>query len=138
MRTRGRHAAVEDDGPDLPWPVPRHLLGDPARLRRASPLQRVPAILVDVALHTVAALVITAEVADPDATVGYLLTLVASYLVVSFVHRVPLQWRWGATLGRALAGLCCADPRTGGPPTAERLVVGWLIGVRDTVAFLSH
>jgi hypothetical protein len=46
---------------------------------------------------------------------------------VSFVHRVPPQWWWGATIGRAFFGLRCVDKRTGAKATFGGLPEVWLV-----------
>ncbi|HET6706436.1 RDD family protein [Amycolatopsis sp.] len=121
-----------DDAPDIPWPVRRRLLRT-GPIRRASWQRRVPAVSVDLVLHFVVAAVVAAEV-DMEGGVAYFVTLVATYLAVSFGHRVFLQRWWGATIGRLLVGLRCADPQTGRPPTLRRLAFGWLYGLLATIA----
>ncbi|MDS0138956.1 MULTISPECIES: RDD family protein [unclassified Amycolatopsis] len=120
-----------DDAPDIPWPVRRRLLRT-GPIRRASWSRRLPAVSADLALHLLVAAVAAAGV-DPEGGVAFLVTAVVTYLAVSFVHRVLLQRWWGATIGRLLAGLRCADPRTGRPPTLRRLALGWLYGLFATV-----
>ncbi|WP_410638938.1 RDD family protein [Amycolatopsis sp. lyj-346] len=121
-----------DDAPDIPWPVRRRLLRT-GPIRRASRWRRFPAVSADIVLHFVVAAVAAAEV-DPEVGIAYTVTLFATYLAISFVHRVFLQRWWGATIGRLLIGLRCADPRTGRPPTLRRLAFGWLYGLLVTVA----
>ncbi|KDN22188.1 RDD family protein [Amycolatopsis rifamycinica] len=121
-----------DDAPDIPWPVCRRALRT-GPLRRASWPRRVPAVAVDLVLHLFVATEV-AMVVDLTVGVAFVVTLVATYLAVSFGHRVFLQRWWGATIGRLLAGLRCADPRTGRRPTLGRLAVGWLYGVAVGIA----
>ncbi|MEU0532689.1 RDD family protein [Amycolatopsis tolypomycina] len=121
-----------DDAHDIPWPVRRRLLRT-GPIRRAWWLQRVPAVFVDVVLHFLVAAV-AAAVVDPGSGVAYTITLFVVYIATSFVHRVFLQRWWGATIGRLLVGLRCADPRTGRAPTLRRLAFGWLYGLLATVA----
>jgi cytochrome c biogenesis protein CcdA len=148
MKTTTAPPPTEDDVPDLPWPVSRRALraGEPVRV---SWVRRVPAVVVDMVLHFVAALVVVVEVlvvltathvvtADDDAGSGlmYVIALLVAYLGVSFVHRVFLQRWWGATVGRAVSGLRAFDPKTRRPPTLGRLALGWLFGLLATVAAL--
>ncbi|WP_410611548.1 RDD family protein [Amycolatopsis sp. lyj-109] len=121
-----------DDAPDIPWPVRRRALRT-GPIRRASWLRRLPAVSVDLVLHLLVA-VEAAAVVDAQVGVAFVVTLVATYLAVSFGHRVFLQRWWGATIGRLVVGLRSADPRTGRPPTVRRLAFGWLYGLLMTVA----
>lgn len=47
--------------------------------------------------------------------------------MVSFVHRVLLQWWWGATLGRALFAQRCVVTATGAKPSLGALLKTWLV-----------
>jgi hypothetical protein len=80
------------------------------------------AVVADLALHLTVALLVASRLDFP-----FLLTAVAAYSVVSFVHRVPLQWWWGATTGRALVGLRCVVEATGGKATLGMLLKDWLL-----------
>ncbi len=114
--------ADEDWTDTLPEPVRRRDL-------RAAPPFPVPpgwqwgwAFLVDFGLHLAIAIAVAVRLDLP-----FPVTAVAVFTTVSFVHRVLLQWWWGATLGRALFGLTCVDKRTGGKATLGGLVKAWLL-----------
>jgi RDD family protein len=104
--------------------VRRRDLGEAARWRR------IWALVVDLALHLTVALLVASRLDFP-----FLFTAVAAYSVVSFVHRVPLQWWWGATTGRALFGLRCVVEATGGKPALEMLLKEWLLTAYALVVF---
>ncbi|MEU4250204.1 hypothetical protein AB0F15_22615 [Amycolatopsis sp. NPDC026612] len=88
------------------------------------------ALVADLALHLTVALLAASRLDFP-----FLFTAVAAYSVVSFVHRVPLQWWWGATTGRALVGLRCVVEATGGKATLGMLLKQWLLTSCGLVVF---
>ncbi len=104
--------------------VRRRDLGETARW------QGICALVADLALHLTVALLVASRLGFP-----FLLTAVAAYSVVSFVHRVPLQWWWGATTGRALFGLRCVVEATGGQATLGMLLKEWLLTSYVLVVF---
>ncbi len=103
--------------------VRRRDLGEAARW------QENWAVVADLALYLTVAFLVASRLDFP-----FLLTAVAAYSVMSFVHRVPLQWWWGTTTGRALFGLRCvaeATRRKGNARHAAQGLVADGVLVRD-------
>jgi hypothetical protein len=122
METKPR---ADEDVSDLALEVVRR-----RDLRDARQWQRSWAIVADLALHLTVALVVASRLGFP-----FLITAVVVYAVVSFVHRVPLQWWWGATTGRALVGLRCVVETTGAKATFDKLLKEWLLTAYALVVF---
>src|SRR5436305_2850987 len=80
------------------------------------------AFAVDVLLHLTIAIVVTLRWGLP-----FLITAIAVFTVVSFVHRVLLQGWWGTTTGGALFGVRRVDERTGVKATLGGLLKAWLV-----------
>jgi len=87
------------------------------------------AVTIDILLHSLVTFIVFASylVGHPDPPLwGVLLTLPGTYLAVSFVHRVFLQWWWRATLGKLLLGVVLVRTDTRGRPPLRRLAGVWL------------
>jgi len=87
------------------------------------------AVFLDILLHLFLTVILFSVflVGHPDASFWVtLLVLVGSYAVVSFVHRVFLQWWWRATLGKVLLGVVVVRTDTRRRPPLRRLAGVWL------------
>jgi hypothetical protein len=62
---------------------------------------------------------------------------VVAWLLVSFIHRVIIQWMTRTTLGKALFGLCLIRTEDGGRPRFGQLVKAWLVGIWVGVVLLG-
>ncbi|MGW4488288.1 RDD family protein [Amycolatopsis sp. NPDC004368] len=125
MTTTTPRLLDEDWWDALPYAVRRRdLRGAGAKRPLPDPpaWQRICAIAVDLVLHLTVAIVLlaVAGIDLPD-----LVVLIGSYVGVSFVHRVVLQWWWRATIGRALFGLRSAVA-TGARPRFGALLTLWV------------
>jgi hypothetical protein len=56
-----------------------------------------------------------------------------TFLALSILNRVLVQWACRTTLGKALVGLCMIRDDTGGRPTLGSLIKAWLFGALTTV-----
>ena len=125
MTTKAHHETDHGWLDFMPWSVRRRDLREPgAKLPLPDPpgWQRGGAIVVDLAIHLTIAIVVTMKLNLP-----VLATLIGTYTVVSFVHRVLLQWWWGATIGRALFALRYVNTTTGAKPSFGVLLKSWLV-----------
>ena len=107
----------------------RVLLAGPP-YQEASTLRQTPAVVFDVLVHLLAGVIVGSAAAG---SLGFFPGVVVGYVVVSFVHRVPLRRWWGATLGGALFGLRWIEAGTGRKPTMGRLTSAWFGGLLVTV-----
>lgn len=114
-----RRRDLRAPGAKLPLPVP------PVR-------QRAFAVAVDMAPHLTIAIVVTTKLALP-----IWVSLIGAYLAVPFIHRVLLQWRRDATIGRALFGLRNAVPATGTKPSFGAQLKVWLVLLSLARTFVS-
>jgi hypothetical protein len=80
------------------------------------------AFAVDVVLHLTIGIVVALRWGLP-----FLITAIAVFTVVSFVHRVLLQRWWGTTIAGALFGVLRVDKRTGVKATLGGLLKAWLV-----------
>ncbi len=97
------------------------------------------AVAVDILLHSFVTFIVFGSylVGHPDPPLwGVLLALPGSYLAVSFVHRVFLQWWWRATLGKLLLGVVLVRSDTRERPPLRRLAGVWLLSLVLTFAQL--
>lgn len=62
---------------------------------------------------------------------------IATFVALSLVHRIFVQWAVTTTLGKALCGLRLIRDDTGGRPTLWRLTKDWLLGVFIVVSVVS-
>jgi hypothetical protein len=99
--------------------------------KEASTLRQAPAVVVDVLLHLLVAVIVAGSAGGESWS--FFLALVAGYVVASFVHRVLLRRWWGVTIGGGLFGLRWIESGTGRRPTLARLAWVWLIGSLVTV-----
>jgi hypothetical protein len=53
---------------------------------------------------------------------------VGTFLALSIVHRVVVQWACQTTVGKALGGVCLIRDDIGGRPTLWSLAKEWLFG----------
>jgi uncharacterized RDD family membrane protein YckC len=58
---------------------------------------------------------------------------IVAWFVVSFVHRVLIQWATQASLGKALFGLRLVRPEDGGRVGFGTLVKAWLVSILATI-----
>ncbi|MEV6904837.1 hypothetical protein [Amycolatopsis sp. NPDC051372] len=125
MTTKAQHETDHGWLDFMPWSVRRRDLREPgAKLPLPDPpaWQRGGAIVADLAIHLTIAIVVTMNLNLP-----VLPTLIGTYTVVSFVHRVLLQRWWGATTGRALFVLRYLITTTGAKPSFGVLLKAWLV-----------
>lgn len=92
----------------------------------ASTWRQSPAVVVDVLLHLLVAVIVAASAGG--APWSFFLALVAGYVVASFVHRVLVRRWWGVTIGGGLFGLRWIESGTGRRPTLRRFAGVWLWG----------
>lgn len=127
---------LAEAGPPLgiPLPATHGRAGDPRYPSKHDLRDRV-GFTIDVAIHLGAAIAVAVALAKTDAEVpAILVAMIATYVGLSIVHRVFLQWAWHTTVGKAVAGLRLIRDDTGGPPTLGSLVKQWLFGVLATLA----
>ncbi|WP_326952611.1 hypothetical protein [Amycolatopsis sp. NBC_01286] len=98
--------------------------------QEASTLRQSPAVVFDILLHLLAGCIAGTAAAG---SLGFFPGLVLGYIVVSFVHRVPLRRWWGATTGGAIFGLRWVVAGTRRKPPLGRLISVWFGGVLLTV-----
>lgn len=89
------------------------------------------AFTVDLLLHLAAAIGALVAIARLPTGPGLypILGAVGTYVVLSIVNRVFVQWAFQATVGKALVGLCMIRDDTGGRPTLWSLIKLWLLGI---------
>ena len=112
-----------------PLPARHGAPGDP---RYPSPrrLRRLTAFVIDWGLHAgIAAAAVALCDRIPELKPFALLAALASWAVVSFIHRTVVQRAFRCTAGKAIVGLWVIRPEYGTAPTFGYLVKWWLIGL---------
>ncbi|MEA5363257.1 hypothetical protein VA596_27250 [Amycolatopsis sp., V23-08] len=92
--------------------------------REASGWRQAPAVVIDMLLHLMIGLIV-AGLSGAESW-SFFVTLVTTYVVASFVHRVLLRRWWGVTLGGGIAQVRWVEIETGLTPTLGQLAVLWL------------
>lgn len=85
---------------------------------------------IDLVIHLAVTAGVLVLLLKRDLATGVLVALcVGAFCVVSFVHRVFVQWVVQATVGKLVTGLRVIDENTGGRENLGSLAWAWLAGV---------
>jgi hypothetical protein len=115
-----------------PIPNPPKFHGHAEDPRYPSPrtLRIVLAFTIDLVIHLGATVEVAFLLQKRGLSTGALVAAgVGVFCVISFVHRVFVQWALQATVGKLVTGLRVLDENTGGRENLGTLAWAWLAGV---------